>query len=155
MGIEIEKKFLVNKELWVKATPQKNVMIRQAYLTTDPQCIVRVRILDDKGYITLKGETIGITRKEFEYEIPANDAEQLISSFAKSVIEKKRHYVLYNDKTWEVDEYFGANEGLLTAEIELLSPDEQFAIPEWVGKDVTSDYRYSNSNLADKPYNTW
>ena len=107
MSLEIERKFLVNKKLWCKVQPDKIILIRQAYLISEPNVVVRVRTADDKGYVTLKGNTKGIKRDEFEYEIPLTKAIQLINKFPDKLIEKQRNYVLHDSKTWEVDVFNG------------------------------------------------
>lgn len=155
MGIEIERKFLVNKELWQKVKPFESELIRQSYLSSEPDMLVRIRIAGNKGYITIKGKNEGITRLEFEYEIPFYDANSLIDTFAKHVIEKVRYYVLHENKKWMVDEFKGKNSGLILAEIELASIEEKFENPEWLGDEVTFDYKYANSNLSVKPYGDW
>ena len=155
MGIEIERKFLVNKELWKKVNPSESVLIRQAYLASDPVMLVRIRTAGSKGYITIKGKNDGISRAEFEYEIPVYDANLLIDTFAKQVIEKIRYFVLHEKKNWTVDEFKGKNSGLILAEIELTEPEEEFNMPDWLGEEVTFDYKYANSNLAIKPFTEW
>ena len=155
MGVEIERKFLVKTELWKNVKPQKSFTIKQAYLSRDPEKTIRVRVAGEKGFITIKGPTKGISRKEFEYEIPGSDAEELISDFTKNVIEKIRHHVLYKNKLWEVDEFKGDNEGLIVAEIELDDENEKIALPEWIDKEISSDRRYANSNLIAQPFKTW
>lgn len=155
MPIEIEKKYLIHKELWNKEKPFKSVLIRQAYLLTDIQKTIRVRVTDTKGFLTVKGATTGISRQEFEYEIPVDDAQQLIDNFTTSLVEKIRHYINYDNKLWEVDEFKGDNDGLYVAEIELTSEDENYELPKWIAEEVTNDKRYSNSNLIALPYKSW
>lgn len=155
MTTEIEHKYLVNKELWKKLVPDKSTEVKQAYLLTDPNVTIRVRTKGDKGYITIKGKTIGARRPEFEYEIPLADANEMIKNFATNVIEKTRHYITIDNKLWEVDEFKGLNEGLIVAEIELEHEDEKYSTPEWVEKNVTEDHKYANSNLFIKPFTTW
>jgi adenylate cyclase len=152
MGLEIEHKYLLNREHWVKVVPHKSVLLQQAYISTDPEKTIRVRTLNDKAYITIKGKTSGASRLEFEYEIPLNDAHELIKNFSTNLVEKTRHYVVFEGKTWEVDEFKGANDGLFVAEIELGSEDENYLLPDWVDENVTNDQRYANSNLALNPY---
>jgi CYTH domain-containing protein len=152
---EIEHKYSVKPELWKNVRPSKSVEVKQAYLHSDPAKTIRVRTMDGKGYITIKGATKGASRPEYEYEIPHADALELIAGFSSHVIEKKRHYVEYAGNTWEVDEFFGENEGLFVAEIELSSEDQEYALPGWTDRNITQDKRYSNSNLALKPYKTW
>ncbi len=155
MATEIEHKYLVNTTSWKKITPQKSIAIKQGYLLTDPHKTIRIRTKGDAGYITIKGKAIGASRPEFEYEIPLNDAEELLKSFCTNLVEKVRHLAVYENKTWEVDEFSGLNEGLIVAEIELASEDEDYAIPEWVAENVTEDVRYANSNLSTKPFKRW
>lgn len=152
MAIEIERKFLVTGTAWRTndSTPYK-----QGYLNRDPRRTVRVRIASDKGWLTIKGLSSGASRAEFEYEIPAADAEQLLELCDRPPIEKRRHVVIFAGKTWEVDEFSGDNEGLIVAEIELSSEDEAFEKPPWLGPEVTHDSRYFNSNLSQQPFRTW
>lgn len=155
MNIEIEHKYLVNKELWKNITPFKSEEIRQAYLLSDNKKSIRIRTKGISGYITIKGKSDTIARPEYEYEIPLSDANEMIGKFSESIIEKTRHYVMYADKLWEVDVFKGLNEGLIIAEIELKSEDEKYDLPAWVGEDVTRNHDYSNSNLSKKPYSMW
>lgn len=155
MPTETEHKYLVDKKLWKQIKSDNRVVIRQGYLSTDPDKTIRVRTSGEKGFITIKGKTVGATRPEFEYEIPLSEANQLINDFCKNIVEKTRHYVNYENKTWEVDVFEGLNSGLIVAEIELESEDELYARPDWVGLNVTTDNRYANSNLSVKPYSTW
>jgi adenylate cyclase len=155
MATEIEHKYLVNTDIWKNIIPDKSVEIRQAYLQTDPEKTIRIRTKGKSGFITIKGKTVGASRLEFEYEIPIADANELINKFCSNLIEKTRHIVIHDNKTWEVDEFKGLNEGLIVAEIELTSEDEKYLIPNWVDKNVTDDLRYANSNLTIKPFKTW
>ena len=155
MAVEIERKFLVDEKAWAKAKTRKSVPMRQAYFTGEPNLVFRVRIAGEKAYFTIKGKQSGITRPEFEYEIPVDDANQLMANFTENIVEKTRHYMLVEGKTWEVDVFGGLNEGLITAEIELSSPDETFEKPAWLGKEVSLDNRYANVNLAFRPFQTW
>jgi adenylate cyclase len=155
MGVEIERKYLVKMDLWSKVKPHKSLSIKQAYLSRDWQKTIRLRVADEKGYITIKGPADGISRLEFEYEIPGNEAEELIANFTTELIVKIRHLVEYKNKLWEVDEFKGDNEGLIVAEIELDSIDEDFELPDWIDIEISSDRRYSNSNLIAKPFKTW
>jgi adenylate cyclase len=107
------------------------------------------------GFITIKGKSTGASRLEFEYEIPIDDAIELINKFCSNLIEKTRHIVIHDNNTWEVDEFKGLNAGLIVAEIELTSEDEIYSIPDWIDKNVTEDLRYANSNLTIKPFTTW
>lgn len=155
MATEIEHKYLVNKTLWSAVKPHKSVTIQQAYLHTDPNKTIRIRTTATQGYITIKGKTQGASRLEYEYEIPVLDAQELIANFAYQIIEKVRHYVYHENKLWEVDEFKGANAGLIVAEIELITEDELYALPNWVTNNVTADVRYANANLSTIPYSSW
>lgn len=153
MGTEIERKFLVKEGAWRDA---KATRYRQGYLSTVKERTVRVRTINDKAYLTIKGLTVGASRLEFEYEIPVADAEEMLDSLCeKPLIEKNRYKVDDGTLTWEVDEFFGENEGLIVAEVELQSEDQQFTRPDWVTEEVTSDPRYYNANLIKKPYSRW
>ncbi|MBO7161139.1 MAG: CYTH domain-containing protein [Paludibacteraceae bacterium] len=143
--IEIERKFLVDKTQWVK--PNKGCYFQQGYLAENG-CTLRVRIAEDKAYLTIKGKTTGFSRAEFEYEIPLEDARQMMKLSLYPPIEKIRYKVEVGGKIWEVDEFLGAHQGLLLAEIELESEDEAFEMPIWAGKEVTGDARYYNSSLS-------
>ncbi|MGD9172857.1 MAG: CYTH domain-containing protein [Desulfobacterales bacterium] len=152
MAKEIERKFRVKEGSWRSA---KGTTYRQGYLNSVKERIVRVRTINDKGYLTIKGLTVGATRLEFEYEIPRRDAEQLLDICEKPLIEKKRFKVEEADFIWEIDEFFGDNQGLIVAEVELESEDQDFPRPDWVLEEVTGDPRYFNSNLIKKPYKMW
>ena len=152
MGKEIERKFLLKKNFW----PKNRVMkYRQGYLNSTKERTVRVRIVEDKGYLTIKGIAIGASRLEFEYEIPLQDAEILLDLCEKPLIEKNRYKVVEGDFTWEVDEFFGENQGLVIAEVELEHEDQAFPKPDWLGEEVTGDPRYYNANLIKNPYTKW
>ena len=151
MGTEIERKFLVCGSI-PEGTSSRLV---QAYLSLDPQRTVRIRLDDETAFITIKGEMEGISRSEFEYEIPHADGEEMLKLAEGAVIEKIRHRILIGKHTWEVDVFSGANEGLVVAEIELESEDEAFEKPDWIGEEVTSDSRYINACLAQKPFSEW
>jgi adenylate cyclase len=153
MAIETERKFLVKGSGWRgQAEPIHYV---QGYLLADERRTVRIRIAGDSGYLTIKGESKGMSRKEFEYKIPLEDAGELLQLSITAVIEKKRSRIAWEGKTWEVDEFEGKNKGLILAEIELKSEDEKFAVPPWIGEEVTGDIRYFNSYLSQKPYGEW
>ncbi|MFT4533031.1 MAG: adenylate cyclase [Saprospiraceae bacterium] len=151
MGIEIERKFLLKNEDW-RLEVKSNTTIKQGYLNSNNKRTVRVRVRDDKGYLTIKGISVNASRQEFEYEIPISDAESLLLICEKPIIEKIRFIVLIDDKTWEIDEFDGVNKGLILAEIELESEEAIFRIPSWVGKEITLDSRYFNSNLINHPF---
>lgn len=155
MGQEIERKFLVDKEKWDALKKPAGVHYRQGYLSIDPERTVRVRIAGDTGYITIKGKSIGAKRAEYEYEIPKNDAEELIDSLSISSLSKIRYKINVDEKCWEIDEFLEENSGLLMAEIELQTEDETFTIPDWISEEVTDDLRFYNSNLVINPFKNW
>ncbi|ELP94631.1 hypothetical protein EIN_498310 [Entamoeba invadens IP1] len=150
---EIERKFLVSNTDFL-TTENATRHIVQGYLCNEAEKIVRVRADEKSGFITIKGTTKGITRKEYEYPIPKSDAEELMS-FCAEKIEKTRHLITYEGHTFEVDFFEGKNKGLIMAELELTSEDEKFAKPSWLGKEVSDDPRYYNANLIKKPFTTW
>lgn len=152
MGIEIERKFLVSGETWKTVEPS---YFCQGYLNRDKERTVRVRVASDSAVLTIKGKSVGATRAEFEYTIPAEDGKQLLQLCEQPLIEKNRYVVEHSGKTWEVDEFLGANLGLVVAEIELTSEDESFELPNWVTDEVTNDPRYFNSRLSEQPFSTW
>jgi adenylate cyclase len=153
MAIEIERKYLVKGTEWRGlAEPIQYV---QGYLLVDEQRTVRVRITGNSGFLTIKGKSLGMGRKEFEYQIPLEDARELLQLSITSLIEKKRSSIEWEGKFWEVDEFEGKNRGLILAEIELKSEDEIFAIPPWIGEEVTDDIRYYNFYLSQNPYTEW
>ncbi len=148
--MEIERKFLVKEHLWEAIEKPSPSRIVQAYLVNSAEKTVRIRIKGTKGFLTIKGPTQGISRSEFEYEIPLKDADELISTFAEKVIEKFRYEISFKNHLWEVDVFTGKLEGVYLAEIELNSEDEHFELPEWVGEEVSTDPNYYNSNLINK-----
>ncbi len=152
MGVEIERKFLV-KEGWQPTG--ESVSIKQGYLPGTGPMLVRIRLEDQRALLTLKGRTEGVTRSEYEYEIPVQDAQELLLRCRKKVVEKTRYFVIHGDYTWEVDVFAGANKGLVVAELELSDEDEAFDRPDWLGAEVSSDARYYNSNLAERPFSEW
>jgi len=154
MSKEIERKFLV----WDVSFKlfSSGVLYRQGYLNREKERTVRVRVAGDNAYITIKGLTNGIERLEFEYAIPVKDANELLETICiKPLIEKLRYNIESNGHLWEVDEFTGENEGLIVAEVELQSAEEQVLLPDWVGKEVTGDARYYNSNLVINPFKKW
>lgn len=155
MPIEIERKYLVNKTKWNETDKPQGQFFRQGYLLTDPNKTIRIRVTDSKGYLTIKGLSIGATRPEFEYEIPKDEAEQLLNMFTISDLTKVRYKILVNENLWEVDEFLGDNEGLIVAEIELQSEEEAFVLPIWAEKEVTGEDKYYNSTLSILPYKNW
>ncbi len=154
MGIEIERKFLLIGEAWKELGA--GTAYRQGYLSAVKERTVRVRTIDHQGFLTIKGISVGATRLEYEYEIPLADANAMLDELCeKPLIEKNRYKIEYGGFTWEVDEFFGENDGLVVAEIELDSEDQSFKKPNWVGQEVTGDVRYFNSNLIKQPYSQW
>jgi adenylate cyclase len=154
MSVEIERKFLVTDDRWKSLA--SGVLLRQGYLSSNAERIVRVRIEGDGAMLTIKGRSVGATRGEWEYPIPLSDAEQFLDSLCeRPIIEKKRYRIAFEGMTWEVDEFMGDNAGLVVAEIELESEDQAFAKPDWVGAEVTHDARYFNSSLLKHPYSMW
>lgn len=155
MANEIERKFLVKGEF--KNLASKSTRIVQGYLSSVPERTVRVRIKGDKGYITIKGigNASGASRYEWEKEIQVNEVEELLKICEPGVIDKTRHLVKVGEHTFEVDEFFGENQGLVLAEIELTSESEAFQKPNWLGEEVTGDTKYFNSMLMKHPYTKW
>jgi len=154
MATEIERKFLVEGDEWRQEAT--SFEFRQGYLSTVKERTVRVRVVGDEGTLTVKGTTVGATRSEFEYEIPAADARRMLDELCeRPIINKTRHVLRHGGNVWEIDEFGGANAGLVVAEIELSSEDEAFERPPWLGEEVTHDPRYFNSNLIAHPYTEW
>jgi len=154
MAKEIERKFLIIGESWRELA--QGTSYRQGYLSTVKERTVRVRTIDDNGYLTIKGITVGATRAEYEYEIPAADANEMLNALCEQpIIEKNRYKIPLDGFTWEVDEFGGVNDGLIVAEVELESEDQEFNKPDWIGEEVTGDPRYFNSNLIANPYSGW
>lgn len=156
MAFEIERKYLVDTALWQR--PEGGVRMRQGYVATKNGTTVRVRIAGDKAFLTLKDHAVGLTRHEFEYEIPVADAETLLDTMcAKPQVDKIRYRIPAAEPglVWEVDEFLGDNAPLVTTEIELPTEDMSFTKPAWLGEDVTNDHRYKNNNLAATPYGSW
>jgi CYTH domain-containing protein len=154
MGTEIERKFLVTENSWRSLAA--GVKYRQGYLNSAKERTVRVRTIDDKGFLTIKGITTGASRAEYEYEIPVGDADALLDDLCeKPLIEKNRYKIDFEGFVWEVDEFFGENQGLIVAEVELEGEDQAFEKPGWIGEEVTGDPKYFNSNLINNPYLKW
>jgi len=152
MPTEIERKFLVRGTDWRQGAP---VRLRQGYLNRDKERTVRVRIAGSRAYLTIKGLTRGVSRPEFEYEIPLQDGEALLTLCDGLPLEKDRYTLQHAGATWEVDEFLGANAGLAIAEIELNDERQEFERPGWLSTEVTDDPRYFNSSLIAAPYRTW
>jgi len=154
MATEIERKYLVKPGAWVPKGP--GVHFQQGYLNTQKERVVRVRIEGDAAKLTIKGITKGVTRAEFEYAIPLDDATILLNQLCeRPLIDKHRHLELHGGLTWEIDVFHGDNEGLVVAEVELPAVDTKVDLPPWAGAEVSSDARYYNSNLLKNPYTTW
>lgn len=153
MPKEIERKFLITGDEWRSAA--KVVPMRQAYLASGPLCSVRVRVTEGQAMLNIKGKRSGISRDEYEYEIPRDEGEELLTLRKGSIVEKTRHIVRHGTHTWEIDVFSGDNEGLIVAEVELDDEDEVVSLPSWVGEEVTYDHRYLNSYLAQHPFSTW
>jgi len=148
--MEIERKFLVDHEKWdALIKPEPNHII-QAYLLNTPEKTIRIRVKGDKGFITIKGKTIGISRSEFEYGIPLSEANEMIDLFAEKTIDKYRYEIKIEKHLWEVDVFQGKLKGLILAEIELNSEAEKFVKPDWVTEDVSHDEQYYNAKLIEK-----
>ena len=153
MAAEIERKFLVTGDSWNDGS--LGVRIAQGYLSIDPDRSVRVRLAGDEAWLTIKGRTEGITRKEFEYLMPEKDARELLEMCLPSVIDKTRHRIPFGGHVWEVDVFHGANEGLVIAEVELADESVIIDPPPWAGAEVSDDARYYNSALATRPFGEW
>lgn len=154
MGKEIERKFVVDRAVWV--SQDAGIHFKQGYLNSQKERVVRVRIEGSVAKLTIKGVTTGVTRSEFEYGIPVEDAAILLDQLCEQpLIDKHRHKEVHSGKTWEIDVFHGPNEGLVVAEIELGSEDEKFELPAWVIDEVSSDPRYYNSNLLKNPFCNW
>ena len=153
MAKEIERKFLVNSKLWNREGAI--VPMQQAYIAYNNGNVVRVRIAGQNAFLTIKGNLQGITRDEFEYQVPVEDARQMMSMAQGFSVIKKRHIQYIGDKKWEIDVFEKENEGLIVAEIELNSEDESFEKPEWILDEVSDDPRYFNYNLAQNPFSKW
>jgi adenylate cyclase len=154
MGVEIERKFLLTGDGWRElGTP---VLLRQGYLSTNPERTGRVRLEGQGATMTIKSKSVGATRGEWEYPLPLTDANELLDRVCEQpIIEKYRSRVEHAGHVWEVDEFLGVNEGLRFAEIELDSEDAEFEKPDWIGEEVTDDRRYFNSNLIKHPFSQW
>ena len=161
MGIEIERKFLLLNESWrSEVTTPPRTFVQGYFPKVQGGPTVRVRIADDRAFVTVKGRAMGrekLERSEFEYEIPVADAQAMLEEFCGSRVVKKKRFLLpgSDGMTWEIDEYFDANAGLFTAEIELPDADTPFDRPHWLGAEVSDDSRYSNGSLSCRPYTLW
>ena len=154
--VEIERKFLVRSDEFKTQTSKKSRII-QGFLNTHPERTVRIRISGDQAFLTIKGKSSknGLTRFEWEKEIPVVEAEELMKLCEPGIIEKSRYLLEIKNHTFEIDEFHGENQGLIVAEIELQSENDTFDKPEWLGEEVTGDVRYYNSQLSKKPFSNW
>ena len=155
MAREIERKFLLNSDAW-RAHSDGGSVIMQGYLANEKRCSVRIRVKGDAAWLTVKGPGVNLTRAEFEYPIPVADAHSMLADLAeRPFIEKTRHIVDHGPHRWEIDEFAGANAGLIVAEVELASVDEAFERPSWLGEEVSDDPRYLNAALVKRPFSEW
>lgn len=154
MGREIERKFLVRDNRYRQLA--RPIRYRQGYLSTAKERVVRVRIKADDAYVAIKGTTKGITRTEYEYQIPVAEAEHILAELCeKPIIEKDRYKIKHNGLEWDVDEFRGANEGLVVAEVHLDNENQQIELPEWIGREVSGEPKYFSSSLVQNPYSKW
>jgi len=154
MGVEIERKFLVTGDEWRELAD--GIDYRQGYLSTVKERTVRVRTVGERGFLTVKGVSVGAVRAEFEYEIPRKDADQMLDHLCeRPLIFKTRFTVPFRGHLWEVDDFHLENAGLIVAEVELSDPDEWFDTPSWIGEEVTGDPRFFNANLIAHPFSVW
>ncbi|WP_435685969.1 CYTH domain-containing protein [Sedimenticola selenatireducens] len=155
MALEIERKYLVINDKWKENILSESVL-KQGYIANQPNATVRVRIAGEVAYLNIKSATTGITRAEFEYQIPRSDAEQILEQVAEHpFIDKTRYKVQWGSHVWDLDLFAGENQGLIMAEVELNSEDESFELPPWAGKEVSGDPRYYNASLVKHPYTQW
>jgi CYTH domain-containing protein len=154
MGIEIERKYLMASDEWRGLA--EGVDYRQGYLSTVKERTVRVRTIGNGGFLTIKGISTGASRIEYEYEVPVDDAHEMLDELCeRPLIEKRRFKIPYAGLIWEIDEFFGENGGLIVAEVELENEDQTIELPSWIGEEVTGDPRYFNSSLVSNPFSTW
>ena len=156
MAVEIERKFLVNSQAF-RNEAIKSYKIKQGFLNSHKERTVRVRLTEDKGFLTVKGKSSddGLTRFEWEKVISTREAEELLKLCEETIIDKRRYDVNFGNHTFEIDEFFAENEGLIIAEVELQSKNENIEKPEWLGEEITGDIKYYNSQLSKNPYKTW
>ena len=154
MGQEIERKFLLKNDSW-KVEADNGIEIKQGYLSSVIERTVRVRIIGERGILTVKGKTENLTREEFEYEIPLKDAISLLELCERPIIEKKRYFIKRVNLTWEIDVFEGENKGLKVAEVELDSETQDYDLPVWLGKEVSYESKYYNAALITNPFKNW
>jgi adenylate cyclase len=155
MGVEIERKFLVDHEKWTRVDKPQGTHYRQGYLLSNEKQTIRVRVSDKEGYLNLKSKVSQMSRMEYEYKIPLQDGIEILAAFTKHGTEKTRYRIPVGGKIWEVDVFEGDNQELIVAEIELESEMEKFEKPDWVTDEVTNDGRYTNASLSINPYKSW
>lgn len=153
MAKEIERKYLLKETEFLRDLKGEHII--QAYLSSDPNATVRLRIVDTIAFITVKGKTTGISRSEYEYRIPLGDAKEMLALCQSGMIEKQRYRIAYADHIWEVDVFAGNNNGLCVAEVELRHEKDEPQLPPWIGQEVSGDPRFYNSSLAQKPFYMW
>ncbi len=154
MAQEIERKYLIDPD--ILGTLPEGTRIVQGYIPTQGKTAVRIRLKGEQAYLTIKGENRGAVRSEFEYPIPAEDADAMLAELCNGqVVDKIRYLIKHANHTWEVDIFSGNNQGLIVAEVELDSENESVTLPDWVREEVTGDPRYYNSSLIDNPYSGW
>ncbi|MBD2353113.1 CYTH domain-containing protein [Tolypothrix sp. FACHB-123] len=154
MAAEIERKFLVKGDSWRKLAQGSRYV--QGYISTAKQATVRVRIVGNQGYLTIKGQSVQYTRSEYEYSIPVEDAQEMLDTLCdRPLIEKMRYRIEYGNLLWEIDEFHGVNQGLIVAEVELSDEQQQIELPIWIGEEVSHDAKYFNSNLVKHPFSEW
>ena len=153
-GIEIERRFLLKNDAW-KAVAGAPCLMSQGYLSVEKERIIRLRIIGNRAWLTLKGYISDVSRSEFEYEIPVADAQTMMDTMCPFRLEKHRHEVSYQGFVFEIDEYFGDNAPLIVAELELPAEDTPFPRPDWLGEEITSDGRFTNAYVSKHPYSQW
>lgn len=154
MPTEIERKFLVKGDRW--RSLGIGTIYRQGYIPTINKTTVRVRLVGEQGYLTIKGPKVGVSRAEYEYPIPAEDAKEMLDKFCQlPLIEKTRYKIKWGGLIWELDEFMGENEGLIVAEVELTEENQTIDLPDWIGEEVSHDSRYFNANLVKYPFSQW
>lgn len=153
MAVEIERRFIVVGDDWRGLAP--GVQYRQGYLSVEKERTVRVRVVGDQAWLTLKSNISNVSRHEFEYPVPLADAQTIMGAMCPMVVDKLRHRIEHGGFIWEVDEFFGDNAGLVLAEIELPDESTPFDKPAWIGEEVTEDGRYTNAYLSKTPYSSW
>lgn len=155
MGLEIEKKFLIKDDSW-KNQITAGVYYRQGYISSHPDRVVRIRTIENMAYLTIKGKTMGAVRSEYEYEIPYEEAIEMLTQLCeKPLVEKTRYKLMYNNLLWEIDEFEAENKGLVVAEVELEDEFQPIDLPPWIGEEVTMQPKYYNASLIRNPFSSW